>query len=111
MGADYELPQALKDNLERIGYSLEEIDKRIEKYSEESRTYIKAELEGFEITEAETCLIRDNYIQYKLFADVEMDSMVEDKRIFLKDFINNMKKNKLRLQLEKKEKPGRIRVF
>ena len=111
MGADYELPQALKDNLERIGYSLEEIDKRIEKYSEESRTYIKAELEGFEATEEEICLIRDNYIQYKLFADVEMDSMVEDKRIFLKDFINSMKKNKLRLQLEEKEKPGRIRVF
>ena len=111
MGADYELPQALKDTLERLGYTLEEIDKRIEKYSEESRTYIKAELEGFEATEEEICLIRDNYIQYKLFADVEMDSMVEDKRIFLKDFINSMKKNKLRLQLEEKEKPGRIRVF
>ena len=40
-----------------------------------------------------------------------MDSMVEDKRIFLKDFINSLKKNKLRLQLEKKEKPGRIKVF
>ena len=111
MGADYELPQALKDTLERLGYTLEEIDKRIENYSEEARTYVKAELEGFEITEAETCLIRNNYIQYKLFADVEMDSMVEDKRIFLKDLINSMKKNKLRLQLEEKEKPGRIRVF
>ena len=54
MGADYELPQALKDTLERLGYTLEEIDKRIENYSEEARTYVKAELEGFEITEAET---------------------------------------------------------
>ncbi|ACZ10733.1 Uncharacterised protein [Sebaldella termitidis] len=111
MGADYELPQALKDTLERLGYTSEEIDKRIENYSEESRTYVKAELEGFEMTEAEICLIRNNYIQYKLFADVEMDSMVEDKRIFLKDFINSIKKNKLRLQLEKKEKPRRIMVI
>lgn len=111
MGADYELPRALKDDLMRLGYTLSDIPKRTEQYSEEARTYIKAELEGFEITEDETCLIRNNYIQYKLFADVEMESMVEDKRVFLKDFINNIKKNKLRLQLEEKEKPGRIRVF
>lgn len=111
MGADYELPQALKDQLELLGYTSQDIDKKIGKYSEEARTYIKGELEGFEITEDEICLIRNNYIQYKLFSDVEMESMVEDKRIFLKDFINSIKKNKLRLQLEEKEKPRRIMVL
>ena len=111
MGADYEFPQAQKIRLNKLGYTNEKITEKITEYSEEARVYIGLELEGFELKEEETVLIRNNYIQYKLFADVEMDSMVEDKRIFLKDFINSLKKNKLRLQLEKKEKPGRIKVF
>ena len=111
MGADYKLPPVLKLQLEDLNYTSEEIDEKIKIYSEEARTYINAELEGFEITEDETCLIRNDYIQYRLFADVEMEALVEDKRIFLKDFINNIRKNKLRIQEEKETEAKEIYVL
>ena len=111
MGADYELPQALKLRLNKLGYTDEKITEKIADYSEEARVYIGLELEGFELKEEETVLIRNNYVQYKLFADVEMESLVEDKRIFIRELIANIKKNKLRLQNEEKEKAKRIKVF
>ena len=40
-----------------------------------------------------------------------MESLVEDKRIFIRELIANIKKNKLRLQKEEKEKAKRIKVF
>ena len=97
--------------LENFEYTKEDIERKIKEYSEEARVYIKGELEGFEITEEEIHLIRNNYVQYKLFADVEMENLVADKRIFLKDFINSLKKNKLRIQEENQEKPKRMRVY
>ena len=111
MGADYEFPQAQKIRLNKLGYTNEKITEKITEYSEEARVYIGLELEGFELKEEETVLIRNNYIQYKLFADVEMESLVEDKRIFIRELIANIKKNKLRLQNEEKEKAKRIKVF
>ena len=111
MGADYELPQALEIRLNKLGYNDEKITEKITEYSEEARVYINLELEGFELKEEEIYLIKNNYIQYKLFSDVEMESLVEDKRIFIRELIVNIKKNKLRLQNEEKEKPKRTKVF
>ena len=111
MGADYELPQALKIRLNKLGYNDEKITEKITEYSEEARVYINLELEGFELKEEETHLIKNNYIQYKLFSDVEMESLVEDKRIFIRELIANIKKNKLRLQNEEREKAKRTKVF
>lgn len=111
MGADYELPQALKRRLEKLGYTDEKMTEKITEYSEEARVYIGSELEGFELKEEEIILLRNNYVQYKLFADVEMESLVEDKRIFIRELIVNIKKNKLRLQNEEREKAKRIKVL
>ena len=36
---------------------------------------------------------------------------MEDKRIFIRELIANIKRNKLRLQNEEKEKAKRIKVF
>ncbi|MBP9479063.1 MAG: hypothetical protein KBF12_10620 [Sebaldella sp.] len=110
MGAKYELPLALKRRLLKL-MTEEEITDRISKHSEASRVYVEMELEGFELKEEEILLIRDSYIQYQLFADVEMETLVEDKRVFLRDLISNIKKNKLRLQNENKEKARRMEVF
>ena len=40
-----------------------------------------------------------------------MESLVEDKRIFIRELIANIKKNKLRLQNEEREKAKRTKVF
>ena len=111
MGADYELPQALRNRLRKLAYTDEKITEKISDYSEEARVYINSELEGFELKEEEIILLRNNYVQYKLFADVEMESLVEDKRIFIRELIANIKKNKLRLQNEEREKAKRTKVF
>lgn len=111
MGADYKLPPVLELQLKDLNYTSEDIEEKIKEYSEEARIYINAELEGFEITEAETCLIRNDYIQYRLFADVEMESLVEDKRVFIKDLLNNIRKNKLRIKEEKETEAKEIFVF
>ena len=51
MGADYELPQALRNRLRKLAYTDEKITEKISDYSEEARVYINSELEGFELKE------------------------------------------------------------
>ncbi len=93
MGVEYKLPLALQDNLESLGLSEEEIKANIEKHAQGSRVYFDAMLGGIKLTEDQVKLLRECYIQYKLFADVGMDESRESQRLFMNSFINGLKKN------------------
>ena len=111
MGADYKLPQVLKARLMKLGLTQEQINENIESYGEEARVYIELKLEGYTLTEEQITLIKKNYIQYKLFADLEMESFVEDKRLFIERLIKDIKENKEELKEEKKSEAKGIMVF
>ena len=113
MGVKKKLPSALQSRLELLGLSEEEIENNIEKYSEDARTYIDSRLGDIKLKEEQTSIIKDCYIQYKMFADVGMDEARESQRLFMDRLIKDIKDN---VDIEKAEKKldntvKRMRVY
>ncbi|WP_068449154.1 hypothetical protein [Caviibacter abscessus] len=89
-----ELPEALKLRLKDLGYTEVMIRENIEKYSKQAEQYIALRLgNSYILSDIQKEILIDNYIQYQLFAVVELDSLVEDKRIFLEHIFDEIKQN------------------
>ena len=113
MGVEFKLPSALESRLKLLGLSEEEIKESIEKYSEVSRVYIDSRLGGISLKEEQIDIIKDCYIQYKLFADVGMDEARESQRLFMDRLIKDIKDNADFEKAEKRQDRSikRIRVI
>ena len=85
------LTPILKKRLLQYGLDESEIHNRIDEYVGETREYISLVLPNYKLTDGQIKIIMDNYVQYKLFSMLEMESFVEDKRLFLDNIINTIK--------------------
>lgn len=87
----FNLTPILKKRLLQYGLDESEIQNRIDEYVGETREYISLVLPNYKLTDGQIKIIMDNYVQYKLFSMLEMESFVEDKRLFLDNIINTIK--------------------
>lgn len=106
----YKLPIALSLRLRNLGISEEEEKDLILKYNEEALEYIALMLPNFKLTEKQESILTEAYIQYQLFAYVEIESLVRDKKIFLEEMIEKIKENNNQ-EKQEVERKLRIRVF
>lgn len=90
----YSLSPILKKRLIQYGLNEDEIQTKIKEYVGETRDYVSLVLPNFLLTEGQLKIITDNYVQYKLFSMLEMETFVEDKRIFLDSIIDSIKRDK-----------------
>lgn len=90
----FSLSPILKRRLIQYGLSEQEIQNKIEEYVGETRDYVSLVLPNFILTDGQLKIITDNYVQYKLFSMLEMETFVEDKRIFLDSIIESIKRDK-----------------
>lgn len=110
----YKLPKALILRLKSLAISDEEINGLIEKYELEAREYISLMLPNLFLTDIQKEILYNTYIQYQLFSYVELENLVQDKKIFLDDMITKILENEdKKMEEEKKESANskRIRVF
>ena len=101
----YELSEMLKVRLVRLGMNETDINLKIEELKKQANAFI--EMRQKEILE-------NNYIQYELFAQLEMESFTQDKRIFLDNLIDDIirqDKEKRQKQQEERANNSRIRVY
>lgn len=90
----FSLSPVLKKRLVQYGLSEDEIQSKIKEYIGETRDYVSLVLPNFILTDGQLKIITDNYVQYKLFSMLEMETFVEDKRIFLESIIESIKRDK-----------------
>ena len=103
----YKLPLALKHRLESLEYSEENIQENINKYEEQAKSYIKARVNKHILDTIDNdtlTMFTENYIQYNLFALVEMEGLVEDKKIFIDELIKGINDNYKQDKEDEKEK-------
>ncbi len=110
----YELSEMLKVRLIRLGMNETDISLKIEELKKQANAFIEMRLGDITLTEKQKEILENNYIQYELFAQLEMESFTQDKRIFLdnliEDIIRQYKETKKEKQ-EDKANNSRIRVY
>lgn len=110
----YELSPILRDRLIGIGLTNDEIDRKIEEYRFQAREYFSLVLSDIELTENQLNILTENYIQYKLFSMIEMESLVEDKKATISELVDAIKENHRNMKVNednKKNNTKRIMVF
>lgn len=111
----FKLPKMLKHRLIQFGLSQEEIDTQIQEYQMEAGDYLSLVIPEVVLTPNQTDILTDAYIQYKLFAMIELEGLVADKKQFLSELISTIKENYYDKKSEEKEKKNtknqRIKVF
>ncbi|WP_064610393.1 hypothetical protein [Streptobacillus moniliformis] len=88
-----QLPNALVLRLKKYRYTTEDISINISTYENQGNDYLILQLGAelynkLSIQQKELLII--NYIQYQLFAMVEMESLVRDKKEFIDNIIDKL---------------------
>lgn len=110
----YALNKLLKIRLERLGMTETEINLKIDELKTQSEAFIKMRLGDIVLTSEQKEILENNYIQYELFAQLEMETFTQDKRIFLDNLIDDIirqYKDQREREKEDKSKSARIRVY
>lgn len=110
----FKLSKLLSLRLEKLGMTADDIEARIEVLKKQSIAFISMRLGDITLTEEQKEILSENYIQYQLFAQVELESFTQDKRIFLDNLIDDIiRQSKYKREEEKEKRAGksRIKVF
>ena len=110
----YELSEMLKVRLIRLGMNETDISLKIEELKKQANAFIEMRLGEIVLTEKQKEILGNNYIQYELFAQLEMESFTQDKRIFLDNLIDDIirqDKEKRQKQQEERANNSRIREY
>lgn len=110
----YELSEMLKVRLVRLGMNETDISLKIEELKKQANAFIEMRLGEIVLTEKQKEILENNYIQYEIFAQLEMESFTQDKRIFLDNLIDDIirqDKEKRQKQQEERANNSRIRVY
>lgn len=110
----YELSEMLKVRLIRLGMNETDISLKIEELKKQANAFIEMRLGEIVLTEKQKEILENNYIQYEIFAQLEMENFTQDKRIFLDNLIDDIirqDKEKRQKQQEERANNSRIRVY
>lgn len=110
----YELSGMLKVRLVRLGMDETDISLKIEELKKQANAFIEMRLGEIVLTDKQKEILENNYIQYELFAQLEMENFTQDKRIFLDNLIEDIirqDKEKKSKQQENRANNARIRVY
>ena len=106
----YELSEMLKVRLIRLGMNETDISFKIEELKKQANAFIEMRLGEIILTEKQKEILENNYIQYEIFAQLEMESFTQDKRIFLDNLIDDIIRQDKKQQ-EERANNSRIRVY
>lgn len=110
----YELSEMLKVRLVRLGMNETDISLKIEELKKQANAFIEMRLGEIVLTGKQKEILENNYIQYEIFAQLEMESFTQDKRIFLDNLIDDIirqDKEKRQKRQEERANNSRIRVY
>ena len=110
----YELSEMLKVRLVRLGMNETDISLKIEELKKQANAFIEMRLGEIVLTGKQKEILENNYIQYEIFAQLEMESFTQAKRIFLDNLIDDIirqDKEKRQKRQEERANNSRIRVY
>ena len=101
-----ELPIILQKKLLKMGYTEEQISSNTTHFEEQAIEYINLKLGDIPINDVQKQMIVENYIHYQLFAFVENDNLVKDKKDFIDSTLNSIIKLHNENKTDKSKKKG-----